>query len=212
MRASKSIRFITVGEHFGRWTIVSRAATKRRAMFRCRCDCGVEREVAGNNLIRGVSSSCGCGKSAAIRSAKFLHGMNQSNRTYRIWIAMNQRCANPKQRNWSRYGGRGVAVCDEWRASFLAFLRDMGEAPLGLSIDRIDNDGPYCKQNCRWATNIMQARNKSQNRWIEHSGERLLLSDWAARLSLPSSVLTKRLRRGWSIEDALTKPSLRKAA
>jgi hypothetical protein len=127
-------------------------------------------------------------------------------RTYSIWVGMRKRCFNPSAHNFAYYGGRGVVVCERW-SEFAHFLADMGEAPAGMSLDRINVDGPYSPENCRWASKIEQAREK--RRPIEFNGVRLTLAEWAARIPLHPSALDRRLRAGVPIAIALTKPSRR---
>jgi hypothetical protein len=125
-------------------------------------------------------------------------------RTYTIWQGMLQRCLNPRNEKWPQYGGRGIAVCQRWRESFEAFLADMAEPPADHSLDRIDNDGPYSPENCRWATNGQQARNKSTNRVLTHQGKSQTLAEWARELGLSRNTIQTRLRLDWSIERALS--------
>ena len=181
---------------------VAERSAHRRKLYLCRCDCGVERTVVGSNLRTGTSKSCGCYKSEVTRSRKYKHGRGLSDRTYRIWSAMRGRCNTRGNHKYYRYGGRGISVCGEW-VDFPTFLRDMGEAPANMSIDRIDNDGDYTPSNCRWATASEQARNRSDNVWLEFDGRNMILSDWAIELNIDPSVLTKRFTRGWSIRRAL---------
>lgn len=119
---------------------------------------------------------------------------------------MIARCCNPKSQVYENYGGRGITVCERWLESFENFFADMGVCPTGLSIDRIDNDGPYSPENCRWATDKEQGRNKRTCRFLEMNGERLPLSEWAERLGIPENTIRNRLRRGWSDERTLTEP------
>lgn len=117
---------------------------------------------------------------------------------------MLTRCLNPRSEKWPQYGGRGIAVCQRWQESFEAFLADMGEPPPDHSLDRIDNDGPYSPENCRWATNNQQARNKSTNRVLTYQGKSQTLAEWAEELGLPRNTIQTRLRLGWSVERALS--------
>ena len=120
---------------------------------------------------------------------------------------MKHRCKNPSYYLFHRYGGRGIKVCDRWNDNFDAFLEDMGEAPTSdHSLDRIDPDGDYCPENCRWATHVDQANNRSSNRLIEHEGESKTLAQWAKELDIDYSVLQVRLDRGWPVEEAFNKP------
>jgi hypothetical protein len=126
-----------------------------------------------------------------------------SSRTYQAWYDMKRRCRNPRYADFHRYGGRGIQVCDRWQ-SFENFLADMGEAPRGLTLDRIDNDGNYEAQNCRWATVRQQVHNSTMTRWIEHNGERMPISEWAQRIGVKVGTLRARIDSGWSAAKALT--------
>jgi len=119
---------------------------------------------------------------------------------------MRQRCANQAEPSYPNYGGRGIYVCERWRDSFANFLADMGPRPAGTSIDRIDNDGPYSKLNCRWATQAEQARNTRHNHRVEHDGETLCIAEWSERVGIPGRIITQRLGLGWSAQRALTTP------
>jgi hypothetical protein len=119
---------------------------------------------------------------------------------------MKERCENPNHSGYKRYGGRGITVCARWK-EFETFVRDNEEAARpGLTLDRIDNDGHYSPENCRWASKKDQARNRCNNQWIEHNGERLLARTWAERLGLATSTVEARIRNGWSIDRAVTTP------
>lgn len=125
-------------------------------------------------------------------------------RTYRIWMGMRARCANPRYLN---YAARGIKCCERW-ARFESFLEDMGEAPPGLSIDRINNDGNYEPGNCRWATRSQQASNMRPKRTLTFRGECRSLAYWAKTTGLDRRTIHRRLLRGWTVEDALTTPPL----
>ena len=132
--------------------------------------------------------------------------------THQSWLDMTYRCTNPRSRNWNYYGGRGIVVCDRWR-QFENFLADMGENPKGLQLDRIDNNGNYEPGNCRWATRSEQHRNKRNNRLLTLGVRTQCRQAWADELGISIEALWRRLsRRGWSIEKALTTPSMRKQA
>jgi hypothetical protein len=117
---------------------------------------------------------------------------------------MKQRCLNPKNPSFYRYGQRGIKVCDRWLHSFENFVEDLGIAPKGLTIERIDNNGNYCKENCRWITNEEQALNRSTNKYITHNGETLGICEWAKRLGGSVSLVTYRLKNGWNPIAAIT--------
>lgn len=124
----------------------------------CACDCGVTAQVSAGHLVSGNTASCGCRKRAVLGESTTRHGM-AGTRVYRIWKAMSTRCNNPNSLRYKDYGGRGIKVCDRWR-DFSKFYEDMGEPPPGHSIDRINNDLGYSKENCRWASTAQQNSNR----------------------------------------------------
>lgn len=144
---------------------------------------------------------------AARNKANATHGMTGS-RTFKTWDSMIYRCNNPSSKDFPRYGGRGIKVCARWDNSFEAFLADMGERPEGMTLDRIDHEGDYSKDNCRWATPLTQARNRRNNRIIEYKGESGPVSYWAEKMGIERKTLEYRIRVGWDIERALTTKSL----
>jgi hypothetical protein len=126
--------------------------------------------------------------------------------TYVCWFSMKDRCHNPRSRNYRRYGARGITVCQRWRESFKNFLADMGPKPPGLELDRTNNEGHYEPANCRWVTAKVNARNRRNNRFVTYNGETRTTVEWAEVAGLPVKVFRSRLRNGWSIEEALTRP------
>lgn len=135
------------------------------------------------------------------------HGNRPScTKEYKTWLGIKARCNNPNEDSYQRYGGRGIRVCDKWMHSYEQFLNDMGRAPSkDFSIERIDRDGNYEPSNCKWATDIEQANNKSINRIIEFKGKSMTVSQWARCLGIDAKLITKRMFRGWSFEKAVTK-------
>lgn len=193
------------GDRYGRLVVIERASAKSRtdtnARWFCRCDCGRGVVAYGQDLGRGRHKSCGCLNAERI----IQHGMSHSH-VYRVWQAMLQRCENPNNPAYSNYGGRGIAVCERWHR-FENFFADMGNRPVGYSLDRKENDEGYCKENCRWATTTQQARNKQKSRVIEYQGEKATLAEWAQRKGMGWYTLRSRLDyNGWDIEKALNEP------
>lgn len=190
-----------VGRRCGRLTVMARAASQRRqAMWACACDCGALVTARGTDLRNGNTTSCGCRVLEIL--ARSVHGgarRHQRRTEHVIWCSMLQRCENPKSRAYARYGGRGIAVCARWRASFSAFLADMGARPPGMSIDRRNNDGPYDAGNCRWATSREQNGNRRDNVRVQFGGETVCRAEAARRLGIRSSALGRRLAKGLGI-------------
>lgn len=147
-----------------------------------------------------------------MRGGKPTHGMSKT-KTYRAWSSIKQRCGNPKKANYHNYGGRGISVCPRW-SRFEDFLRDMGECPPGMSIEREDYDKNYEPGNCKWATVLEQARNRRSNHRITFDGRSQPISVWAEEIGMSEDTLRKRINRGWPLERALVGPTtlLKKAA
>lgn len=195
------------GKRFGKLVAITPAGINRSrlVLWKCVCDCGQEIIVTGANLASGNSKSCGCARSASLRLRNTTHGKSRRYRsTYTTWRAMITRCTNPKIKCWKHYGGRGITVCDRWLNSFDNFLDDMGEKPPGMTIDRIDSDKGYCKDNCRWATQAEQTRNRRSVLKITWNGKTQIAAEWADELGIPRDALYYRLRSGWTVERALS--------
>lgn len=135
-----------------------------------------------------------------------IHNLSKTDE-HNIWRGILQRCYNPKRKKYAIYGARGITVCDHWRYSFLNFYNDMGPRPSKQhSVERIDNNGNYCIDNCRWATKKEQARNRVTSRIIEFNGERKCLAEWSEITNIGYSTITRRLKNGWTTEAALFTP------
>lgn len=127
--------------------------------------------------------------------------------TYTSWRGMIRRCTSEKDSFFASYGGRGILVCDRWLYSFQNFLDDMGHRPKGRTLGRIDNNAGYSLSNCSWETRKQQQINRASVRLLQHSGKCLCIADWARATGLGPSVIRRRLDRGWSVEDTLTRPT-----
>jgi len=143
--------------------------TSRGSYWLCQCDCGQQKVIIYSALVKGNSKSCGCLRKDA-PNAHRTHGMGNTN-LYHQWANMIQRCTNENHRDYHKYGGRGITVCDQWLNSFESFYADMGDKPPYLSLDRINNDEGYYKENCRWATRQEQQLNRRPyNEWEFNDG------------------------------------------
>lgn len=193
------------GQRFGKLVVVSRVIdnTKSGTIWVCLCDCGQEKIVAARHLKSGDTVSCGCFSAEATGKRSKTHGMSKS-RSYSIWSGMKQRCENPRSPEFYLYGERGVSVCAEWKESFEAFLADMGEAPVGKTLDRRDVDLGYSPENCRWATIEEQNNNTRKNRFITVGEETLSYTQWSKRLGGNPNLVYLRIRSGWDPVKAAT--------
>lgn len=191
-----------VGLRFGRLTVKRRVENNSSgsSMWECVCDCGEIRVNAGTSLRAGRNKSCGCSSPRFDADRLTTHGKSRT-RTYKIWAGMISRC-KPGRPKSHLYFAKGVRVCRKWK-TFENFLRDMGEAPDGLTIERKDGNGNYCPSNCCWATRTEQANNTTRNRIVFHDGRSMTVSQWANELGINPNTLLYRFRRGWATERAL---------
>lgn len=196
---------IVPGSKFGRLTVLASAPAKnKKSRWLCRCECGKEKAIQSYYLQTNRTRSCGCLSVDTSTILNTTHGMAYT-RTYTIWSTMRARCNNPYHKKYHRYGGRGISVCDSWN-DYELFLADMGEAPIGYSIDRINNNGNYSPSNCRWATAKEQANNTRRNVWLTWAGKTLSIADWAIALKVNGATLYQRFHKGWDTERILTQP------
>ena len=215
-------RIDLTGRKFNQLLVLGLSSNQKgkQLLWECKCDCGNLVNMTGPNL-KGSPSRKGnisCRECLYTKrpSAK-RHGMTTT-RFANIWSRMKQRATNPKYTYAYDYSGRGITICDRWKDSFENFRDDMYEPYLkhveefgekNTSIERIDNDGNYEPSNCKWATRAEQRRNTRDSHYVTFNGETKILDDWAIKLGFRNgSVIGRRLRRGWPIEDALTIPIL----
>lgn len=208
LSSQRRIKDIT-GERFGRLTVTGKAYVKNLTTYwHCKCDCGNEVDVCTSNLKNGSTMSCGCLQREKIKNRMTTHGKTKT-RLYRIWARMKNRCYCKNNSAYSDYGGRGIIVCDEWRNDFDAFYDwaiSHGYKD-NLSIDRIDCNGNYEPDNCRWSTSEVQNNNKRNNDYIEYNNETHTLAEWGKILGIRRATLWARIYNyNWSIDRAFTEP------
>lgn len=164
------------GRVFDRLTVIFKEGSRNgNAVWLCLCSCGKSKAIRADSLMSGASKSCGCKLKESNIKNKTIHGkMNTS--TYRSWKSLKHRCLNKDSSSYPYYGGRGISICQRWY-EFSNFISDMGERPEGCSIDRIDVNGDYCPENCRWATGKEQARNRRNNRVMRTDNGDMCLSE-----------------------------------
>jgi len=202
------------GMRFGMWTVMSRAEDKiiegnrHIRYWNCVCDCGTERAVKEQSLRSGKSTCCGCERMRKMhegaRTRQTTHGMTNT-RLYRIHRHILNRCINPNDISYKNYGARGIKVCDEWlsfeKFAEWAFHNGYNDS---LTIDRINYNGDYTPENCRWSTIKEQNYNKRSLQMYEYNGEKHCIAEWAELFHMKYKKLWKRLHMGWDIEKALT--------
>ena len=195
------------GKKFGKLTVIKFHHTNHNKYWLCKCECGNETIVRGSSLTNGGTTSCGCGKQQ-------LNGASKE-RLYSVYNSMIQRCENPKSNRYNNYGGRGIKVCDEWKNNYFAFRKWAYEngynenATYGkCTIDRIDVNGNYEPDNCRFVDMKTQAHNRNSNVKIKYNGEIHTLTEWANILDVTPTTLFHRYERGWSVDNML-KPNVR---
>lgn len=188
-----------IGEKIGNWTIISNdyknSTTKHKRVI-CRCDCGKIKSVLLETIKNGKSKSCGC--------SNVKHGKGNT-RLYKIWKGIKVRCLCKNNSHYKWYGNRGITICDEWKNDFMSFYNwsiDNGYKE-NLTIDRIDNDGNYEPNNCRWVDMITQSNNCRTNIYFTLNGIKKTLKQWCREYDINYSKVYYRITHGWTIEDAL---------
>lgn len=194
------------GRKFDKLTVIEFGERKNgNLMWLCECVCGTRKLVRGSHLTAGKIRSCGCFYKTPPNKT---HGMKDT-KLYAVWSTMRERCRNPNRKDWKRYGGRGITVCEEWQRNFIPFYNwAMANGyKEGLSIDRVDVNGNYEPKNCKWSTPKEQSNNRRSNRFIEFNGKTQTLMQWAEEYRISEDTLSGRLKSGWPIGKALTFPA-----
>ena len=184
--------------------VADKKPTEKRWKLKCLCDCGNYTEIYPDQFNRGAVKSCGCLRRRGTRTVD----SRSKHPLYGIWNQMMGRCYRKSDKHYHLYGGRGIKVCEEWHDfwNFAKWSDSIGGRPDNEEIDRIDNDGDYCPENCRWATRKQQNSNKSNNIVIEYNGKKQTLAEWSEETGIRWGVLNHRYHRGWSAERMLTTP------
>lgn len=209
------------GQRFDRLTVIRRApnGVRGQTQWVCLCDCTPDREIViqASGMVAGRTHSCGCLRREATGDAARTHGKTGS-RAHNSWSHAKNRCTNPKGRSWGNYGGRGITMCLRWSQSFAAFYADMGDPPVGRSIERVNNNGHYscgkhdlcsdCRgrnlpTNCRWATPLEQGNNTRRNVTLECAGKLATLAQWSRSTGVGYKTLQGRVERGEVGEGAV---------
>ena len=191
------------GQRFGKLVAISPTSQRSdngSVIWECHCDCGNDVLVPLNDLRRKAKQSCGC-------LAK-KHGLSKS-KIYKVWCSMKARCNNPHGESYKNYGSRGITICDRWNGpdGFKNFYADMGEAPRGMSLDRIDNDKGYSPENCRWATRKQQQNNTRSNRYITMNGQTKTIHEWCDEYGIDYETVRRRIDTyHWTEQEAITTP------
>lgn len=182
------------GQKFNKWTVIREedpviySNGKRKRLFLCRCECGKENVVRLDNIKNGRSLCC-----MNCKNVFRAHSMSKTEE-HNIWMGIQNRCYNSKGKPHKNYGGRGISMCESWKNDFMEFYNDMGPRPSKKhSIDRIDNNGNYCKENCRWATQEEQNSNTRQNFYITHNGETKTLAQWERKTGISKTAIKYRI-------------------
>lgn len=197
------------GQKFERLTALTRYSKDKRSWWHCQCDCGNTREAAGSDLIGKRAKSCGCYQI----DISTVHGHAPKSGPSRTWLALKgakARCHTITNKAYKYYGARGIKVCDRWRGKdgFKNFLNDMGECPPEFTLERIDNNGNYCLENCKWATREEQARNRRMNIYVIHNGIRKTLTEIRNELGLTWYMVKKQYQDGSLFNEQITLPSI----
>lgn len=200
------------GMRFGKLTVLRLSYVRKgHKYYTCQCDCGRIKDICGSHLATGASRSCGCMVREATIRRNTTHGQSKT-RLFSIWSSMRERCSNKNLKAYKWYGGRGITVCPEWNESFENF-KDWSMKngySESLSIDRINNDGNYEPNNCRWVGAKEQARNSRNNHVVTINGVSKIITEWFEESPVTHTTIYQRIKDGWEVQDAIMKPDQRK--
>ena len=198
----KKIQDLT-GQKFGRLTVIKRVENSKHGhiMYLCQCECGKQKNIIASSLLSGHTKSCGCLNKEVITKHGLIHHRIRS-----IYKGMKERCYNSHCKKFKYYGGKRIKICDEWLNDLKNFYNwaMINGYQDNLTIDRIDSNGNYEPNNCRWIDMKMQLRNTSRTKMITFNNETMCLKDWAKKLKINYRTLQYRLSNGWTIEETLT--------
>ena len=205
----KHVKDLT-GKRFGRLTVEKYIGIrKRQAIWLCKCECGNDTYTVARQLMSGGTTSCGCAQSQSAYNTCIkrneTHGFSKKEQLYSTWKSMRCRCFNKQDKSYKNYGERGITICEEWKdySAFREWALSNGYIP-GLSIDRIDNNGNYCPENCRWTTVAVQNSNKRNNVFLAYNGETYSPTELAKIKNIPVHRIYDRRHMGWTDEKIIT--------
>ncbi len=190
------------GLFFGKWKVLQRInCYSKKTYWLCQCECGIHSNVASSHLIGGKSTKCKrCHNKNAASKVPLKHGhsrIKNKSKEYQSWGSMRTRCKNINSDHWGNYGKRGIKISDEWN-DFSNFLSDMGNRPAGKTLDRINVNGNYCKENCKWSTPAEQSKNKRNVTLLEKDGIVKTKTEWASELKIPLTSFHRKIDKfGW---------------
>jgi hypothetical protein len=204
-----------IGKRFGRLVVIEKTTEHNksgRLLYLCKCDCGTEKKMPSFYFTGGDTKSCGCLLSETTKKRSTKHGLRKSKyhkKVYYAWLSLRDRCNNKTNETFNKYyRGKGIKVCERWN-DFTLFLADMGMPPEDgkrYSVDRIDVNGDYCPENCRWATDIQQANNRTNNRYIEQDGVKYTVADFCRKNNISEALVRSRIAEGKTTIDEFLTP------
>lgn len=196
------------GQKFGKLNVLkfnNINCKNRHAVWLCRCDCGSEILVESSRLTSGNTKSCGCLKAELNKSRALKHG-HYNERLYKIWFDMKRRCYNNNRKAYKYYGAKGITVCKEWLNSYNNFHNWALSHGYNnnLTLERIDFNGNYCPENCKWIPQSEQTQNSSHNHFITFNNKTLTISQWSKEIGIAPKTIRERLNKGWNIKKVLS--------